>query len=525
MTVPTRVPNTTGNKVPPTVDKERLPSRTRTQAIGLLVGGIGFVALLVIPTGLSGPQQRLAAILILAVAFWITEALPLAVTSLLAIGLAATLGIADSPDGGNGSDLVFSSFSSSVIFLLIGGFLFAKAINVHGLDARFALRVLTLPGVAKSSYRVIVAFGFIALVISAFVSNSATATMLLPIGLGLIRTLNPIMSPGDTDSSAPRQTRFATALMLMIAYAAAVGGMLTPIGSPANLVGIGYIEKLTGSSIGFLQWTAATAPIVAIMFVILCVVIISMNRPECRALPDLDYLRHERAQLGRLSTGERSTLFAFCLVCAGWLTPSVVSLTFGVDSSIATFVAGHLDDGAVAVIAATLLFVLPGSKTGARVLNWEQAVRIDWGVIVLVGAGIVLGGLLSSTGLADLVGETLSQNLGFPSLFVITLFAVAMAILLSETTSNTAAVAIVVPIVVPIAMAAGINPVIPAVASVFGGSFGFMLPIAQIPNAIVYGSGFVPIKRMLRTGSVFDLVGCILIAIGVVLWLPHLGLG
>lgn len=121
------------------------------------------------------------------------------------------------------------------------------------------------------------------------------------------------------------------------------------------------------------------------------------------------------------------------------MTPSVVSLTFGVDSSNATFVAGHVDDGAVAVIAAALLFVLPGSKTGARVLTWEQAVRIDWGVIVLVGAGIVLGGLLSSTGLADLVGETLSHNLGFPSLFVITLFAVAMAILLSERTSNTAA--------------------------------------------------------------------------------------
>ncbi|MGW4340603.1 SLC13 family permease [Rhodococcus koreensis] len=264
---------------------------------------------------MSGPQRRLSAILILAVAFWIAEALPLAVTSLLAIGLAATLGIADSPDGGNGSDLVFSSFSSSVLFLLIGGFLFAKAVNVHGLDTRFALRVLTLPGVAKSSYRVIVAFGLIGLVISAFVSNSATATMLLPIGLGLIRTLNPIMAPGDSDSSEPRQTRFATALMLMIAYASAVGGLLTPIGSPANLVGIGYIEKLTGSSIGFLQWTAATAPIVAIMFVILCVVIISMNRPECRALPDLDYMRRERAQLGRLSTGSaaRCSPSAWCV--------------------------------------------------------------------------------------------------------------------------------------------------------------------------------------------------------------------
>ncbi|MEN0136597.1 MAG: DASS family sodium-coupled anion symporter [Rhodococcus sp. (in: high G+C Gram-positive bacteria)] len=512
---------TEGEVLPP---RPKVRSRTRAQSIGLLVGSLGFLALLVIPTGLSGPQQRLSAVLFLAVVLWMTEALPLAVTSLLAIGLAATLDIAQSDDGGSGSDLVFSSFSSSVIFLLIGGFLFAKAINVHGLDTRFALRVLSLPGVAKSSYRIIAAFGLIGVAISAFVSNSATATMLLPIGIGLIRTISPMMVPGArSDADELPKSRFATALMLMIAYSAAIGGLLTPIGSPANLVGIGYIEKLTGGSIGFLQWTAAAAPIVAIMFVILCVVIISLNRPENRQLPDLGYLKDQRAQMGKLSTGERSTLIAFSLACAGWLLPSVVSLAFGVESSASAFISDHIDDGATAVIAASLLFVLPGTTAGSRVLSWEQAVRIDWGVIVLVGAGISLGGLLSSTGLAKSAGQFLSDSLGFQSLFVITLVAVALSILLSEAASNTAAVAVVVPVVVPIAMAAGLNPVIPAVAAVFGGSFGFMLPIAQIPNAIVFGSGFVPVNRMIRTGGIFDVIGCLLITVGMVLWIPHLG--
>jgi solute carrier family 13 (sodium-dependent dicarboxylate transporter), member 2/3/5 len=151
-------------------------------------------------------------------------------------------------------------------------------------------------------------------------------------------------------------------------------------------------------------------------------------------------------------------------------------------------------------------------------------VRIDWAVILLIGAGVALGGLLSTTGLAQLAGENLSDQLGSPSLFVITLLAVALAIAFSELTSNTVAVAVVVPIVIRIAVAAGVNPVTPAVASVFGGSFGFMLPISQPPNAIVFGSGMVPINRMIRTGVIFDVIGCLLITVGVTVWVPLLGI-
>lgn len=493
--------------------------------VALVVGVVGFATLLLVPTSLDTSQQRLLALLFLAVVLWVSEVLPLAVTSLLAVGLAAMMGIARNDEGGNAANLVFSSFSSSVIFLLIGGFLFARAIHVHGLDQRFALSVLSAPGVAKSSYSVIFAFGGIGLVLSAFVSNSATAAMLMPIAVGLVTTLNPIMgASAGTEESGPGRSRFGVALMLMVAYSAAVGGLLTPIGSPANLVGLASIEEVTGERVQFLEWTVATAPIVLVMFVILCIVIVTLNRPEATKLPSVEFLREQRRELGPMCRGEKNTLIAFATVCAAWLTPSIVAIVAGSGSPLSTAVSAHMDSGAVAIAASALLFVLPGNEQGSRVLSWEQAARIDWGVIMLIGAGVALGGLLSSTGLAELMGQGLSEQLGSPSLFVITLVAALLAISLSELTSNTVAVAVIVPVVIPIASAAGVDPTIPAIAAVFGGSFGFMLPISQPPNAIVYGSGLIPMSRMIRTGAVFDIVGAVLISAAVCLWIPLLGL-
>jgi sodium-dependent dicarboxylate transporter 2/3/5 len=167
--------------------------------------------------------------------------------------------------------------------------------------------------------------------------------------------------------------------------------------------------------------------------------------------------------------------------------------------------------------------VICGTERGSRLLTWGQGAQIDWGVILLVGTGIALGKLLSSTGLAKLAGGTLGELLGYPSVIAITLLAVVLSILLSELASNTASVAVVVPVLIPIAEAAGVNPLLPAIAAVFGGSFGFMLPISQVPNAIVYGAGLVPIRRMVRTGIVFDVVGALLLTAGVLVWSPVVG--
>jgi sodium-dependent dicarboxylate transporter 2/3/5 len=516
-------------ELPPTGTRRTAGRRPNSKSVGLFLAAAGFLALLLLPLGLAGEQQLLAAVMWLMVVLWITEALPLPVTSLLGLGLCATLDIAQSSGSTSSADVVFSSFSSSVVFLLIGGFLFARAIQVHGLDRRLALRVLSLPGVASSSYRVIIAFGAVAMPISAFVSNSATAAMLVPIGLGLVRTLTPMIDgeradDGVTSRSRPT-SRFSTAMMLMIAYAAALGGLITPVGSPANLVGIGYLQELTGRPVSFLQWSAAAIPIVLIMFVILCVVLLLLNRPEQRILDVDEHLRRERADLGPMSRGEKNTLIAFAVVVAGWVLPGVLAIVLGPESAAATLVGDRFNDGAVAILAAILLFLLPGTERGSRLLTWGQGTQIDWGVILLVGTGIAMGKLLSSTGLAKLAGGTLGELLGYPSVIVITLLAVVLSIMLSELASNTASVAVVVPVLIPIAEAAGVNPLLPAIAAVFGGSFGFMLPISQVPNAIVYGTGLVPISRMVRTGVVFDVVGALLLTAGVLVWRPLVGFG
>jgi sodium-dependent dicarboxylate transporter 2/3/5 len=208
-----------------------------------------------------------------------------------------------------------------------------------------------------------------------------------------------------------------------------------------------------------------------------------------------------------------------------WILPGAVGLVAGDTSSIYEDVLQRFDEGVVAILAAALLFVLPIDWAKRKfTLNWNQAVQIDWGTIILFGSGIALGTLLSETGLAKVMGDSLADALGVSSLISITLISVVIAVIISETTSNTASVAIVVPIVIPIAVAAGVDPLIPALAAIFGASYGFMLPVSTPPNAIVYGSGMVPITKMIRSGVVFDIAGVVLITLGVTVMANAVGL-
>jgi solute carrier family 13 (sodium-dependent dicarboxylate transporter), member 2/3/5 len=437
---------------------------------------------------------------------------------LTGIALCSVLGVAPPAE-------VFSAFASPTIFLFIGSFILARAMTIHGLDRRFALRVLSIPGIAGSTYGTLIAFGLVAALMSAFISNTAATAMLLPIGLGIIGIYRGLIHD-DSPGSDPGTARLSTALMLMIAYAASVGGLLTPIGSPPNLLGRGFLEDQAGLSLPFLKWTLLAAPVVALMFIALCVILIVLNRPEARRIPGASaYIAGQRRLLGRFSPGERNTLVAFLLAVSLWLLPGVVGIVAGEESAAYEAIKRRLDEGVVAIVAASLLFLMPLDR-GIRqfTLTWRQAVSIDWGTIILFGAGIALGSLLSSTGLAALIGAGLAESLGTAAPFTLTVLAVMAAILISETTSNTASVGIVVPIVISLAGAAGMDPAVPALAAVFGASFGFMLPVSTPPNAIVYGSGMVPITRMIRSGLVFDIIGGILIAVGVTVMAGLVGL-
>jgi sodium-dependent dicarboxylate transporter 2/3/5 len=263
------------------------------------------------------------------------------------------------------------------------------------------------------------------------------------------------------------------------------------------------------------------------MFVALIAVILLLNRPEVQRVEGAtEYIAEEKRRLGRLTAGERNTLIAFGLAILLWTLPGLVGLVAGDDSKLYEGLSDRwLDEGVVAVIAAGLLFVLPISWRERRfTLTWNQAARIDWGTILLFGSGIALGSLMRETGLAERIGEGLANALNVSNPVSITIISVVIAVLISETTSNTASAAIVVPIAIAISGAVQVDPVIPALAAIFGANYGFMLPVSTPPNAIVYSSGMLPITRMVRTGAVFDVIGAVLCVVGVAIMARLVGL-
>lgn len=509
--------------------EQRFERRRRT--VGLFLGPAVLLLMLALPFDLDGNQQRLAAILAFTIVWWITEAIPIPVTAVLAVALCVLLeATPPPPEGDTAGDVVFSLFSDDTVFLFIGSFIIAEAMVVHGLHRRLAYKVLSLRSVGGSTYRIILAFGLIGALTSPVMSNTAGAAMMLPLALGVMGVVGTMVAKqAGGEGEAPRnpeRLRFGAALMLVITYGITVGGLLLPIGSPPNLIGRELLENETGEPITFFEWFLTALPIVAVMFVAVMIVVLLLNRPELKHVDGVEeHVATERRKLGSLSRGEKNTLWVLAFALFGWFLPGIVGIVAGDDSDAYTQVSEAANEGTVGILAAGLLFVLPIDWARRRfTLNWNQAARIDWGTILLFGGGIVLGTLLSETGLAQVVGESLSDALGVSSLFGITVVIVIVAVITSETTSNTASAAIVVPIAISIAASADLNPTIPALAAIFAANYGFMLPVSTPPNAIVYSSGMLPITSMLKAGAVFDVVGAVLCVGGVIAMANLVGL-
>jgi sodium-dependent dicarboxylate transporter 2/3/5 len=500
--------------------EERFEKGRRT--VGLFLAPLVTILFLVLPLPMEPSQQTLAGVLLGVIILWISEAVPIPIGGLLGVAVVVFLGVAP-------ADEVLEAFGSSTIFTFIGAFILAQAMLKHGLARRFAFRILALPKVGESTTGVILAFGAITALLSAFVSNTATVAMLLPTALGILGVVAKLMQDRGIveEDFDPLRIRVGAAIMLMLAYGASVGGLLTPVGSPPNLIGRGLIEEATGERISFAQWMALAAPICLVMFVALAFVVIRLNRPELKRIDGVaDYVAREREEMGGLSRAEKNTLIAFGVTVTLWILPGIVALVAGNESDAYIFISDRLDEGMVAVFGAALLYLLPTDwQQREFTLRWKDAADIDWGTIVLFGSGIIFGSLLAATGLAETIGTSVSDALGLTSVVAITVFAVLLAIIVSETTSNTASAAVVVPIIIPVAMAAGINPFVPALAATFAASFGFMLPVSTPQNAIVYGSGAVRITTMIRTGVSFDIIGAILIIVALPVMISLTGLG
>jgi sodium-dependent dicarboxylate transporter 2/3/5 len=478
---------------------EELFNRQR-RTFGLVAAPVILLVLLAAPLPLAAPAHRLAAVMAMMVVLWVTEALPLAVTALIGPVLATMLNVAP-------ARTVFAPFADPIIFLFIGSFMLAEAMFAHRLDRRIAFSALSSRAVGGSPTRILLVFGAVATGISMWISNTATTAMMFPIGLSIVAHL----THGRESDQASRN--FATAMMLIAAFGASVGGMGTPIGTPPNLIGKGMLERIAHVPISFFQWMLLGVPLATLLFVFL------VGYFRWRLLRGLTVdagqasrIREELQKLGPISAGQRNTLIAFGVTVTLWLFPGVLAIIGLSDTAFARAFEASVPESIAAMIGALLLFLLPISwRTRRFTLTWEQAVRIDWGIVLLFGGGLSMGALAFSTGLAESMGHGIARWLPVQSSLSLTILFTAVAIVMSEAASNTASANMIVPVAIAVAQAAGIDPTEPALGATFGASMGFMMPISTPPNAIVYSSGYVPITVMMRHGIALDVAGFVLI--------------
>jgi sodium-dependent dicarboxylate transporter 2/3/5 len=481
--------------------EERFNRRRRTA--GLALAPVVLAALLIAPLPVPQPAHSLAAVLAMMVVLWITEALPLAVTALIGPVLAIVLGIVP-------ARTAFAPFADPIIFLFIGSFMLAEAMFVHGIDRRIAFGALSSRLVGGSAARIVLVYGLVACALSMWISNTATTAMMFPIGLSIVAHL----TEGREREQGSRN--FAVAMMLMASFGASVGGIGTPIGTPPNLIGIGMLSRIAGVDVSFFEWMMLGVPVVVLMFGCLFLYFrLGLLRTVALEAAKSDRFREELRRLGPLSAGQRNTLAAFGITVTLWLLPGVLNLrdaAAGGESAFARGYAAAVPESVAAMIGAILLFVLPVQWRARRfTLTWEQAARIDWGIILLFGGGLAMGELAFSTGLAAAMGRGITAWLPAESTASLTILFTGLAIVMSETASNTASANMIVPVAIAVAQAAGVNPLEPALGATLGASMGFMMPISTPPNAIVYSSGHVPITLMMRHGIVLDVAGFLVI--------------
>jgi sodium-dependent dicarboxylate transporter 2/3/5 len=500
----------------PRPSQEHLTAAEATMEQG--AGWRGFVAgpavallLYLAPIPLSPSAHTLAAILGWVVLYWITEPIPLPVTALLGATLCVLAGLGS-------AKAVFASFAHPIIFLFIGSFFLAEAMAVQGVDRRFAVWILSLPWVGTSPSRILLAIGVVTAVISMWISNTAATALMLPIALGIIRTLETAQLRGLRS--------YRTGLLLMLSYAAAAGGVATMIGTPPNLIGIGMLAELAGKKISFLTWLGFGLPLALVMLVLCWAMLLWLNPAGAKSLPALhEHLKEQRRSLGAWTLGQINACVAFSVALVLWIGPGVLTAILGPQSAVSTWVDVHLPNEMVALLAAGLLFFLPTNlKTGEFTLSWKQATDISWGTILLFGGGLAFGDLMVKTGLSETIGHGLVHMIGFNSVWGLTAVTIVVATLVSELASNTAAASMLLPVVIAIAQTAGVSPVPPALGACLGASLGFALPVSTPPNAIVYGTGLIAMGSMIRRGILFDVLGAVLIWLTLRLLCPLLGL-
>jgi len=479
--------------------EEKFDRNRRT--IGWFLGPIlGLLVFFTPIAGLKPEAHTLMAIMTFVATWWICEPVPIPVTSLIGPVLAVLCGVVQ-------ARAAFAPFADPLIYLFMGSFMLATAMMSHGLDKRFAYAILSLKWVGSNPTRILFAIG-------------AVTAMMYPIALGLLMAIKDMYKANGEDLDLGTY-KYATGIMLMTAYASSIGGVLTPVGTPPNIIMMGFLEKLANVKITFFQWMVWGSIAMVLYFVLMFVVLKQMFPAGITSIPGAEKLISEkRKALGPWKTGERNAVIAFSIAVTLWVLPGILAIIYGSGAPILKTYSKYFPEAIVAMMAGLLLFIMPTNWSKREfTLQWKDAVKgIDWGTLILFGGGLSLGAMMYSTGLSKWIGDAIVKTTGADSqVAIIAVFAV-LSLFMSELTSHTAATNMVGPLGITVAVSAGLNPVPVAVAIALASSLGFMLPVSTPPNAIVYASGLIPITTMIRSGVIIDIIGLAVITIPLVIY-------
>lgn len=494
----------------------------RRRTFGLVVAPILAIAVMLTPIdALTLEAHKLLSIMVLVALWWITEPVPIPVTSLIGPTLAVITGAIS-------VNTAFAAFANPTVFLFMGGFILAKAMMMHGLDKRFAYWLLSRSWVGSNPRRIFLAIGLATALCSGWVSNTATAAMMFPIALGLLKSIQDMMAANGRKIDLA-EYKYATGLMLMTAYAASIGGVLTPIGTPPNLIMIGFLDSMEDIHISFFNWMVWGFCAMFFYFLIAYVVLSKLFPPDVDKIDGAEeFIRARRAELGTWTQAQKNTLCGFILAVILWVVPGFLNIFLGDTSPILHMYNKLFPEAIAAMAGALLLFILPVNFAKREfTITWKDAsAGIEWGTLILFGGGLAMGGMMYKTGLSKWLGDLIVNAMGGATseVLLVAIFSV-LALVLSELTSHTAATNMIGPLAITIAVSAGFSPVPVAVGIALSASLGFMLPVSTPPNAIVYASGYVPITKMIKTGVYIDFIGIAFVTIPIAIWLVGLIVG
>lgn len=457
--------------------------------VGLLLGALALLAAIFgpLPDGLSREGFIVAGLVVLMAAWWITEALPLTATALMPFLVMPFAGVMDARE-------TASAYYSPILFLLLGGAFIALAIERVGLHRRLSLGILRLAGAHAGPARLLLAFMASAAILSMMISNTSTALIMMPVALAVIASAG--LAEGDTEG-------LSGALPMGIAFACSIGGLGTLVGSPTNAIAVGLLDQTIGVKISFAQWTLYGLPVVIVGIPIAAAIIARVQRVGARSF-DAGAARAAIPVEREWSTPERRLVPLVAITFVLWMSQPLLGPLLP---------EGSLTDGTIAIAASLALFLLPDG-TGRALLNWEEADRAPWGVIMMFGGGLALAAGMTASGLAAWLGDALLPLSAVP-LLLVAFAVVAMVILITEFASNVATASAIVPVVASLIVALGAQPELLALPVALAASWGFMLPAGTGPNAIAWSTGRVRIGRMVTAGLMLDLIGIFLI-VGVV---------